>query len=139
MKDSRQKYVDILSGFTNRANEVDLFCKQSQRICERLAKHLAKEKPKTPQEFEKVEYLKDFVLKTSKNNEATLELLTHIKTFLQDVLNDYEALSEGAVLRDKLKFQSDTIEIMMQEDTDKARAIYNLKKDEISRRNTANS
>jgi len=114
MKDSRQKYLDISTAFNNRATEIDLFCKQSQRICEMLANHLAKEKPKTAKEFERVEYLKDFVLKTSKNNEATLELLLYIKGFLIDILDDSKVLMEGAILRDKLKFQSDTIELLQE-------------------------
>lgn len=114
MKDSRQKYLDISIAFNNRATEIDLFCKQSQRVCEMLANHLAKEKPKTAKEFERVEYLKDFVLKTSKNNEATLSMLLYIKGFLIDILDDSKVLMEGAILRDKLKFQSDTIEILQE-------------------------
>lgn len=117
MKDSRLKYVEILDAFNCRATEVDLFCKQSQRICEKLAKKLAADKPKTAHEFEKSEYLKEFVVKVSKNNERTIELLMYIKGFLQDILDDSAVLIEGAVLREKLKDQSTTIEILMQTQT----------------------
>lgn len=134
MKDSRQKYLDISTAFNSRATEVDLFCKQSQRVCEMLAKYLAKEKPKTALEFERVEYLKDFVMKTAKNNEATLQLLVYMKGFLADILEDSKVLIDGAILRDKLQFQSDTIELMQQMADKK---VYDLK-NEIIGRNQAN-
>ena len=137
-KDSRLKYLELASVFRDRASEVDLHCKVSQRICERVAKSLAKEKPKTPKDFERLEYLKDFVLKTSKNNEATLELLGYLKTLITEIVEDYKALENGATLRDKLKFQSDTIEIMQHEQERMVRQFYGEKKDEIGR-NTANS
>lgn len=118
MKDSRLKYVEISNEFNNRATQVDLFCKQSQIICTKLAKKLATENPKTQHEFERSEYLKEFVMKTAKNNEATVELLMYIKGFIQDIMDDSAVLIEGAVLRDKLKDQSTTIEILMQTQTD---------------------
>lgn len=138
MKDSRQKYLDISTAFNNRATELDLFCKQSQRVCELLAKKLASERPKTAHEFEKLEYLKEFVLKTSQSNERTIEFLLYVKGFIEDILDDSKVLIEGAILRDKLKFQSDTILIMQQQEDESVRAIYNLKKNEISSRNQAN-
>jgi hypothetical protein len=138
MKDSRQKYLDISTAFNNRATELDLLCKQSQRVCEALAKHLAKDKPKTPHELEKSEYLKDFVLKTSKNNERTIELLAYMKGFLEDILEDSKVLIDGAILRDKLKFQSATIEILMNQSDVEMQRIYTEKKNEILSGNTAN-
>lgn len=114
MKDTRLKYVEVLGAFTSRATEIDLYCKQSQRICEMMAKRLAKVKPKTPEAFERVEEMKDFILKTSKNNEATVELLKYIRGFLIDVIEDSKVLIDGAILRDKLEIQSTTIELLMQ-------------------------
>lgn len=139
MKDSRQKYVDISEAFNNRASEVDLFCKQSQRVCERIAKRLASEKPKTPAEFERAEYLKDFVLKTSKNNEATLLLLAYIKGFLIDILEDSQVLIDGAILRDKLQFQSDTINLQWDKEDQEVQRLYQEKLNEIGGVHKANS
>lgn len=131
MKDSRHKYLDIAQGFNARATEVDLFCKQSQRICELLANRLASKKCKTPAEFENNEYWKDFVMKTAKNNEATIDLLKFMHGFLIDIMEDSKVLMEGAVLRDKLQFQSDTIEVMINEREKQV--------NEIRTRNKANS
>lgn len=118
MKDSRLKYVEICNEFNARATQVDLFCKQSQMVCTKLARKLATENPNTQHEFERSEYLKEFVMKTAKNNEATVELLSYMKGFLQDIMDDSAVLIEGAILRDKLKDQSTTIEILMQTQTD---------------------
>lgn len=131
MKDSRQKYLDISQTFNSRATEIDLFCKQSQRVCELLASRLASKKPKTPAEFENNEYWKDFVLKQAQNNQATIELISWMKGLLIDVLEDSKVLMDGAVLRDKLKFQSDTIEVMINEREKQV--------DEIRARNKTNS
>lgn len=114
MKDSRLKYLEISETFNNRASEIDLFCKQSQRICELLANRLATKKVKTQAEFENNEYWKEFVLKTALNNERTIELMLWMKGLLTDILEDSQVLIDGAILRDKLKFQSDTILVMME-------------------------
>lgn len=138
MKDSRTKYVEISEAFNNRASEIDLFCKQSQRICERLAKHLANARPKTQEETERVDYLKDFVVKVSKNNDATIDLLMYMKGFITDILEDSKVLMEGAILRDKLKFQSDTIEILNHELNDRVLLLKNEISNELGK-NTANT
>lgn len=114
MKDSRLKYLEISETFNNRASEIDLFCKQSQRICELLANRLATKKVKTQAEFENNEYWKEFVMKTALNNERTIELMLWMKGLLTDILEDSQVLIDGAILRDKLKFQSDTILVMME-------------------------
>jgi len=115
MKDRRLKYIDVCHAFNARASEIDLFCKQSQRVCELLANRLASKKPKTPTEFENNEYWKEFILKSSSNNQSTIELLAYIKDFLQEVINDSSALMDGAKLRDQAQLQSDTIEVMITE------------------------
>jgi hypothetical protein len=112
-KDSRLKYVEMGTVFKDRASAVDLNCKLSQKSCERFALYLAKQKPKTPEQFEKVELLKDFVLKTSQANEEMMLLIDYMKGLIEDIATDSKVLIDGAVLRDKLKFQSDTIEILI--------------------------
>lgn len=115
MKDSRQKYLDIQIAFNNRATEIELFCKQSQRILEVLANRLASKKTKTPAEFENNEYWKAFIAKQAQNNDLTIDLLLYMKGFLSDILQDSQVLIDCAILRDKLQFQSDTIEVMINE------------------------
>ena len=138
-KENRQiKYLEVCHAFNSRASEIDLFCKQSQRICELLAVRLASKQPKTPAEFENNEYWKNFILKTSSNNQATIELIAYIKEFVQEVIDDADILMKSADLLDKIQFQSDTIEIMRGQYDDLFIEFGKCKKDEISRRNTAN-
>jgi hypothetical protein len=139
MKDSRQKYLDISEAFNNRATEIELFCKQSQRICELLANRLSTKKVKTPVEFENNEYWKDFIMKTAQNNERTIELMNYMRGFLTDILEDSKVLMDGAILRDKLKFQSDSIELIGMKEDEKVKTLYQNKLNEIRSRDTANS
>lgn len=127
-KDSQLKYLEMPTAFRGRATEIDILCKQSQRTCVMLAKHLAKERPKTPLEFERHEYLKDFVGKTADTNEKVLQLITHIHELLQGIATDAEALTEGAKLRDQLRDQSDAIVTLMQTRDKSIQAIYDLKR-----------
>ncbi len=112
------KYVDVCRVFRDRASAIDIYCKTSQRTCAQLAKRLANDKPKTPNEFEKHEFLKDFVVKTSQNNEAVLELLAYMKGFIEDILQDSRVLVEGAVIRDELNFANETIMLLTQQRND---------------------
>lgn len=132
-KDSRLKYVEVPVVFKQKASFVDIHCKTSQKVCERLARSLAKAKPKTPDEFERVEFMKDFVLKTAANNEATIELLQYLKGLLEDILIDHKHFIEGAILRDKLKFQGDTLEKGWQYREELIEEIVKNKKDELRR------
>ena len=139
MNDNRVlKYIDVGHAFNSRASQIDLFCKQSQRICELLAVRLAAKKPKTPAEFENNEYWKQFILKTSSNNQATIELLAYMKEFLQDVVDDSTDLMDVAKLRDTIQFQADTIKVQTGQYNDLFQELGKYKKDEISRRDTAN-
>lgn len=137
-KDSRLKYVEMGTVFKDRASAVDLNCKLSQKSCERFALYLAKQKPKTPEQFEKVEVLKDFVLKTSKANEEIMLLIDYMKGLIEDIATDSKVLIEGAILRDKLKFQSDTIQRITEQRNEAIAEIFDHYQDEL-RKNTANS
>lgn len=138
-KDSRLKYVQMGRVFRDRASMVDLSCKVSQKSCEKLAAYLAKQNPKTPEEMDKVEALKKFVLTTSKANEEMIALIDYVKGLLEDIAIDSNVLIQGAILRDKLKFQSDTIEYGWQVREEMIEQIKQTKLDEIRRTNTANS
>lgn len=124
-KDYRLKYVDVTRIFYSRANDVNLACKQSQRICEQLVHRLAKVRPKSPNEFEQHEFMKDFVLKTAKTNEEILNLLNYTHGFLQDVVDDAKVLIDGAVIRDRLREQSDKIEALIMQRDSTVNQIYN--------------
>lgn len=117
------------------ANDVDTQTKVSQRVCEALAKHLAKQRPKTPEEFERVEYLKEFVLKTGEHNARVMRLLAYTHVLLKQVAEDSKILVEGASTIELLKDQSDHIEALMAQTT----MIEQLKHERNKRRqNTRN-
>lgn len=112
--DARLKYIEMPNQFKGRANEISLTCKQHLRTCEALAKRLAFEKPKTKQEFEKVEYYKDFVIKTSQLNDQVLGLLDYVHGLLNAIAKD-SALLDEAKTKDTLRLQSETIELLYQQ------------------------
>lgn len=112
--DKRMKYLDMPREFKARAQDVELSCKMSQRMCEEIAKRLVRTNPKTAEEFERVEKWKELVLTTSQANDKMVEMLEFVHKFLQDVANDAKMLVDGAEMRNKLEMQSETIEILMQ-------------------------
>jgi len=128
-KDHQMKYLEIASVFQNKASEVVLWQRQSGRTCEAVAKRLASERPKTPQEFERAENLKDFVIKTATANEKTIDLLEYIKNLLQDIAKDEEVITRSREMN-QLRDQSDTIEVLTAQRDD----YFNQIKDEVSRR-----
>lgn len=99
------KYLELPTEFKLRSIEVDVTCKQHMRVIERLAKHLAREKPKTAQEFERVEYLKDFCVKSAQLNEQVIGLLEYLTERLNEMYRDYKQFAEGArsvrIIRDQ--------------------------------------
>jgi hypothetical protein len=108
-KDSRLKYVEMPGHFQGRASDISLTCKQHLRTCEALANRLAQERPSTPKEFEKLEYYKDFVIKTAQLNEQVLGLLDYTHNLLNAIAADTALLVE-AKTKDTLRMQSETIE-----------------------------
>jgi len=124
-KDKRLKYVELPRVFHDKASKIDIDCKISMRKCELLAKHLAKQKPKTAQEFEQKAYIEEFVTATATANEDMISLLRYMHGFLTEVMADATHLIEGAILRDKLKDQGDTILIQIEE----SRSIMAIQKD----------
>lgn len=111
--DKRLKYLDMPREFKARAQDVELSCKMSQRMCEEIAKRLARTKPKTADEFERVEKWKELVMTTSQANEKMMSMLDFTHKFLQEIASDAKELIDGAELRNKLEIQSETIEILM--------------------------
>jgi hypothetical protein len=133
--DSRLKYLEMPDQFKGRANDISLTCKQHLRACEQLAVRLAKERPKNPQEFERLEYYKDFVIKTSQLNEQVLGLLDYCHELLNQIANDYRTVGE-AKMKDILRFQSDTIEILTNQRDQLVKDLYDERKRNIGGKNT---
>ncbi len=106
------KYTELPAAFNNRANMIEITCKTSLRTCEVLAEHLSKVHPKTAIEFEKHESLKALVIKTAKSNEEVIDFIEYTKNFCEDVLSDVAILRQGAVTRNIIRDQSDTIMIL---------------------------
>ena len=109
------KYLELPTVFRTRANDIDIEAKRLLRTCDAMAKNLARARPKTPEEFERVEYLKKLIVEMAVHSEAVGGILTFLDGFLQDVMLDAKALCDGADLRNKLLDQSDTILILMEE------------------------
>lgn len=124
------KYLELPQFFQQKAGEIDVLCKQHLRVCERLAAHVAKQKPKTPQEFERVEYLKDFVVKSAELNDRTSEILGYVKERIQDVCSDVTAIKEGAQLKAIIRDQGEKIEKLIKERDEFMHKYYGLRKTE---------
>lgn len=126
-KDSRLKFIELPRQFRGRANEVNLNCKQHLRVCEQLAVRLAREKPKTQQEFEKNEYLKDFVIKSSQLNENILNLLDYVQGVLNEIAGDSEAVAT-ALTKDTIRLQAETVEILINQREELVKNLYEEKR-----------
>lgn len=122
------KYLELPQEFERRSGEIDLTAKQHIRIVEKLAKHLARQKPKTPEEFERVEYLKDFAIKCAQLNEQTVGLLGYLRDRLNELYADYKAFSEGANLNRVIRDQGEKIEQVMKERDEAQKELNELKR-----------
>jgi hypothetical protein len=125
--DSRTKYYEMPTQFKGRANDISLTCKQHLRTCEALAKKLAAEKPKTPQEFEKIEYYKNFVIKTSQLNEQVLGLLEYTHGLLSAISVD-STLLEEAKIKDTLRIQSETLGLLYEQNDKLVKELYDIRR-----------
>lgn len=134
-KDRRLTYLEMPNRFRQMANDVNTQTRVSQRVCEALARHLAKQRPKTPEEFERVSYLKEFVQKTAEHNERVINLLKYMHGLLKQVAEDSDILVDGASTIELLRDRSDHIEALMDQTT----LIEQLKYERNKRRqNTGN-
>lgn len=127
-KDRRLKYVELPKVFHVKASEINISSKQHLRICERLANHLSKQRPKTPKEFEQVEYLKDFVMKSAKLNEQMIALLDYLKIELDAIAADSKSLIEGSYTLDIIKDQQEIIVAIQQVRDNAVKALYEARK-----------
>lgn len=130
--DKRLKYLDLNKAFHNQTTDIRLALKQSNRVCEMLANHLAKEKPKTSLEMDRNGHLKDYVIKTSELNDKVLGLIDYIHGLLTNIGEDSKVLIEGAIIRDRLQFQSDSIEQLINSRDNAIKDVYDLRKNQIN-------
>lgn len=122
------KYLELPREFERKAMEIDITSKQHIRIVERLAKHLSKQKPKTAQDFEQAEYLKDFAVKSAQLNEQTVGLLSYLRDRLNELYADYKAFNEGAKLNRIIRDQAERLELITQERDDAQKELNELKR-----------
>jgi len=127
-KDRRLKYIESPNVFQARAGEIDILSKQHLRTCAKLASQLAIRKPKTPDEFEKIESMKDFVVKSSQLNERTIELIDYLHGVLTEIAADAVPMSENAKAYDRLNDQSETIRMITQQRDTLINDLYEFKK-----------
>lgn len=130
-KDRRLKYIELPKVFQMKASEIDILSKQHLRTCEKLAGQLASRKPKTPDEFEKLEGMKDFVLKSSQLNERTIELIEYLHGVLTEIASDALPLSENAKDYDRLRDQSEAITMITQQRDTLINDLYEFKKAQL--------
>lgn len=123
------KYLELPQVFQMKAGEIDINHKQHLRICEKLAKHLSRQKPKTAQEFEQHEYMKNFVIKSVDLAEQTIELLDFVKTTVQDICNDAKALKDGANLNRIIRDQAESLEMAMKERDEITQKYYDFRRE----------
>lgn len=126
------KYLELPQVFQQKAGEINVTCKQHLRICERLAAHVAKQRPKTPKDFEWVEYLKDFVLKSVELSEKTIQMIDYIRTTVQAVCDDATALKEGARLNAVIRDQGEKIETLIKERDEFLHKYYGIRKNRLT-------
>lgn len=121
------KYLELPQEFQRRAGEIDISSKQHLRIIEKLAKYLAKQKPKTKEDFERVEYLKDFAIKSAQLNEQTVGLLEYLRDRLNEIYADYKAFNEGAKLNRIIRGQDERLKLITQERDELQKELNELK------------
>ncbi len=132
MKDHRLKYVEMTEVFQQKALDLEISARQQNRACEQFAVRIASMKPKTGEEFERVEMMKHFVIKTSEMNDNVLGLLDYFKKLLQEITWDYEVLEPGSKLRDSLRDAQHTIEAMIETRDKTFYEEYKRRKDQIN-------
>lgn len=130
-KDSRLKYLEMSTAFSAKINELTLTCKQHLRTCEALAKRLAAENPKTQKEFDKIEFYKDFVIKTSQMNDQAISLVKYTQEIFESILSDSSLLIEADV-KDTLRLQSESIEVLTNQREELVKMVYELRRDKIT-------
>lgn len=129
MQDRLLKYTQLPQMFYALSSDIEIKTRQSDRACGKLAKFLASNKPKTPLEFERNEYLKEFVIKTSETNESVLRLLDAFKTIIVDVCEDYNDLSQSALRSQTITIQAQTIELLIQQREQAITMLYECQRD----------
>jgi hypothetical protein len=130
-KDRRLKYVQLPQVFHMRASDINITSKQHLRACEKLAIWVSKQKPKNVEDFERVEWLRDFVTKTADLNDKTITLLDYLKTTIQEIADDARALMDGGVVLDRLRDQEDTITMLQRVRDEAIQSVYELRKTHI--------
>lgn len=131
-KDHRLKYVEISGIFSQKAMELEISARQQMRSCEELAKKIIKIKPKSGEEFERIEAMKDFIIRTSKMNDSTLAMISYVRGLLSEVIVDCEHLINGSKARDSLRDAQIALEAMMETKHNLTKEIYDIRRNQIA-------
>lgn len=126
------KYIEINNQFNGRVSDIRVNLKVSNKACERLAIFLQKQNPKTQVEFERVEKLKEYVLKTSELNDNVLGLIEYFGNLLTDIVLDAKDLTDALELTKTIEFQSDTITVLTQQCETAIKDYYELRKNTLN-------
>jgi hypothetical protein len=130
-KDHRLKYVEMSAAFAQKALELEISAKQQSRSCGEFAKKIAKLKTKTGEEFERVEAMKDFIIRTATMNDNVLDLIGYVKSLIVEVCADTDTLIEGSKARDSLRDAQITIELMIQQRDKNFKDEYDRQRNQI--------
>lgn len=126
------KYLEISNQFNGRVSEIRIALKVSNRVCEMLAKHIQKEKPKNQLEQDRIDKLTDYVIKTSELNDKVLGLIEYTSELLSAVAVDSVALTDATNLLSTIEFQSETIQAVTIQRDNAIKDIYDLRKNQIN-------
>jgi uncharacterized protein with von Willebrand factor type A (vWA) domain len=125
-KDSLLKYVEIGNEFRRRHFEITTSAKAHNRVCENLAKSLAKERPRTQAEMERNGELSDFVIKCAQLNDQVLGMLDYTHKLLDAIQGDLKAIEAGQLV-DKHRMQAETIAQLLKQRDELVKTISDLK------------
>lgn len=97
MRNHIEKYIRLNMDFPNKAGKLNQVVVTQKRLVEKLMK--SKQSPE----------VQELLISVAEGYDVTLDLLGYMKTTLQEVANDCDAILEGSRLRNVIQDQSDMI------------------------------
>ena len=102
MRNHIEKYVRLNIDFPNKAGKLNQVVVTQKRLVEKLMK--SKQSPE----------VQELLISVAEGYDVTLDLLDYMKTTIQEVANDSQAIIEGSKLRNVIDSQSELISELMQ-------------------------
>lgn len=97
MPDHLEKYIRLNIDFPNKAGKLDSVLSAQKRILHKLMR--SKQSPE----------VQELLVSVAEGIDVSNDLLAYIKTTLQEIATDSNAVIEGARLRNTIEFQSDVL------------------------------